>query len=176
MNITVKDKSFTTYISSAEIQERIQLLGKEISADFSDNEITIVSVLNGSFIFTADLCRKIEGNVNIQFLRVFSYHGTASTGKITELMGLNESLKNKHVVIVEDIIDTGLTIDYIYKSILSHEPASLKIATLLLKEDIYNGNLKIDYIGFRIPNRFVVGYGLDLDGLGRNLPEIYQAI
>jgi hypoxanthine phosphoribosyltransferase len=80
------------------------------------------------------------------------------------------------VVIVEDIIDTGLTIDYIYKSILSHEPASLKIATLLLKEDIYNGNLKIDYIGFRIPNRFVIGYGLDLDGLGRNLPEIYQAI
>jgi hypoxanthine phosphoribosyltransferase len=176
MNITVKDKTFTTYISSVEIQERIQLLGKEISADFSDNEITIVSVLNGSFIFTADLCRQIEGNVNIQFLRVFSYHGTASTGKITELMGLNESLKNKHVVIVEDIIDTGLTIDYIYKSILSHEPASLKIATLLLKEDIYNGNLKIDYIGFRIPNRFVIGYGLDLDGLGRNLPEIYQAI
>lgn len=168
--------SFELYIREDTLKKRIQEMGKAITSDYSGNQLHIISVLNGAFMFTADLVRAIHRPCNIQFIRLLSYHGTQSSGKITEIMGLNESICGKHVLIIEDIIDTGQTIDYLHKSILAHEPATLKVASLLSKPDIYRGNIKIDYLGFAIPNRFVVGYGLDLNGFGRNLPEIYQAV
>jgi hypoxanthine phosphoribosyltransferase len=174
--ITLEGISFKPYIEEKTLKTRIQEMGKEITSDYTGNQLHIISVLNGAFMFTADLVRTIQRPCNIQFIRLLSYHGTQSSGKITEIMGLNESIRGKHVLITEDIIDTGLTIDYLYKSILAHEPASLKVASLLSKPDMYRGNIKIDYLGFAIPNRFVVGYGLDLNGFGRNLPAIYQAV
>lgn len=174
--LTLEGISFEPYIREDTLKRRIQEMGKEITTDYTGNQLHIISVLNGAFMFTADLVRAIHRPCNIQFIRLLSYHGTQSSGKITEIMGLNESIHGKHVLITEDIIDTGLTIEYLYKSILAHEPASLKVASLLCKPDMYRGNIKIDYLGFAIPNRFVVGYGLDLNGFGRNLPAIYQAV
>jgi hypoxanthine phosphoribosyltransferase len=174
--ITLEGILFEPYIDENTLKTRIQELGKEITSDYIGNTLHIISVLNGAFIFTADLVRNIHSPCNIQFIRLLSYHGTQSSGKITEIIGLNESIRNQHVLIIEDIIDTGLTIEYLYKSILAHEPASLKVASLLSKPEMYRGNIKIDYLGFAIPNRFVVGYGLDLNGFGRNLPAIYQAV
>lgn len=174
--ITLEGISFKPYIEESVLKSRIQEIGKEITADYTGNQLHIISVLNGAFMFTADLVRHIQRPCNIQFIRLLSYHGTQSSGKITEIMGLNESIRGKHVLIVEDIIDTGLTIEYLYKTIVSHEPASLKVASLLSKPEMYRGNVKIDYLGFAIPNHFVVGYGLDLNGFGRNLPAIYQAV
>jgi hypoxanthine phosphoribosyltransferase len=168
------NKKFEPYIRAEEIRQRITELARQINTDYRDKELMFVSVLNGSFLFTADLFRQIDLHSYVQFIRVFSYHGTSTTGKVNEVMGLNESVKGRHVIIVEDIVDTGLTIDYIWKTVMAHEPASLKVASLLLKRDVYRGKPEIDYIGFEIPNAFVVGYGLDYEGLGRNLPEIYQ--
>lgn len=174
--LTLEGISFEPYIEEDTLKRRIQEMGKEITSDYTGNQLHIISVLNGAFMFTADLLRTIQRPCNIQFVRLLSYHGTQSSGKITEIMGLNESIRGKHVLIIEDIIDTGLTIEYLYKSILAHEPATLKVASLLSKPDIYRENIKIDYLGFAIPNRFMVGYGLDLNGFGRNLPAIYQAV
>jgi len=168
------NKKFEPYIREEELQQRISELAAQINSEYHDKELMFVSVLNGAFLFTADLFRQILSPAEIQFIRVFSYHGTSSSGKINEVMGLNESVKGKHVIVVEDIVDTGLTIGYIWRTVNAHEPASLKVASLLVKNEVYKGNLKIDYIGFEIPDRFVVGYGLDYEGLGRNLPQIYQ--
>lgn len=166
------DLEFAPYISKEKINNRIIQLAEKIDADFKNEEIYFVAVLNGSFIFAADLLKEVKALSYINFIRVFSYQGVSSEGKVNELMGLNESLTGKNVIIVEDIIDTGLTIQYIYQSIASHQPKQIKIASLLLKKDVYNGSLPVDYTGFEIDNKFVVGYGLDYKGLGRNIPEI----
>lgn len=166
------DLVFTSYISKNQIDEQVAKLATQIDLDFEKEEIYFVAVLNGSFIFAADLLKEIKTPSYINFIRVFSYQGVNSEGKVNEVMGLNESLKGKNVVIVEDIIDTGLTIQYIHQSILAHQPKTIKIASLLLKKDVYKGSLPIDYVGFEIENKFVVGYGLDYNGLGRNIPEI----
>lgn len=172
--VQLHDKTFGPYLTAEEIQQRIAVLAAQINRDYAGKEVMFVSVLNGSFLFMADLFKQITVPAYIQFVRVYSYRGTGSSGKVNELMGLNETVKGKHVIVVEDIVDTGLTIQYIHRTVTAHEPASLKLASLLLKPEVYGGNPKIDYIGFEIPNRFVVGYGLDYEGLGRNLPAIYQ--
>lgn len=172
--IRLLDLEFSSFIKVDTIQQRIAVLAAQINRDYAGKEVMFVSVLNGSFLFMADLFKQITVPAYIQFVRVYSYRGTGSSGKVNELMGLNETVKGRHVIVVEDIVDTGLTIHYIYRTIMAHEPASLKLASLLLKPDVYGGNPEIDYIGFEIPNRFVVGYGLDYEGLGRNLPAIYQ--
>lgn len=125
-------------------------------------------------MFASDLMKQISIPCEISFAKVSSYHGTESTGKIKELIGLNEELKNKHVILLEDIVDTGNTVDSIFPSILEQQPASLKICTLLYKPEAFVGKNNPDMVGFAIPNKFVVGYGLDYDGLGRNLKAIYQ--
>lgn len=168
------NKKFEPYILEADLQKRISELAQQINTEYRDTEVMFISVLNGSFLFMADLFKQITLNAYVQFIRVYSYEGTSTSGKVNEVMGLNESLKGRHVILVEDIVDTGLTIDYIYKTVSAHEPASLKIASLLVKREVYKGSQKLDYVGFEIPNKFVVGYGLDYEGLGRNLPQIYQ--
>lgn len=172
--VSILDKTFEIYLSNTQIQERINQIGRAISDEFHGDELIIVGVLNGSFLFMADLVRKIELNFVCDFIKVSSYQGTESTGQVKSLLGLKESIEGKSVLIIEDIVDTGLSMEYLLKELSSHHPKRLAIATLLFKREAFRHKYAIDYVGFEIPNKFVVGYGLDYDGLGRNLPHIYQ--
>lgn len=174
MNITVKDKQFEIYLSAEEISQRTSELGKEIMQDFSGEELVVLGILNGSFVFMADLCRYIDLPICTSFLKLSSYSGTETTGKVRTILGLEEKIEGKNVLIVEDIVDTGISMDYLLKALSEFKPAKLSIITLLHKPDAFQFNYALDYVGFEIPNKFVVGYGLDYDGLGRNLPNIYQ--
>lgn len=175
-NITLKDKAFAPYITAEQIAKRIAELGAQISADYSGKCPLFLAVLNGSFMFAADLIRSVKGDCTISFVKLASYHGTNSTGEVRELIGLNEDIRGRDVVIVEDIVDTGLTIDKVVQALEKHSPASVKIATLLYKPKAYKGHQKIHYSAIEIPNDFIVGYGLDYDGLGRNLKDIYKIV
>lgn len=172
--VSILDKTFEIYLSNTQIQERINQIGRAISDEFHGDELIIVGVLNGSFLFMADLVRRIELNIVCDFIKVSSYQGTESTGQVKSLLGLKESIEGKSVLIIEDIVDTGLSMEYLLKELSSHHPKRLAIATLLFKREAFRHKYAIDYVGFEIPNKFVVGYGLDYDGLGRNLPHIYQ--
>ncbi|WP_425636233.1 hypoxanthine phosphoribosyltransferase [Algoriphagus yeomjeoni] len=174
MHIIVKDKEFETYLSAEEIDGRNSELGKAITQDFAGQELVIVGILNGSFVFMADLCRKINLPISTSFIKVSSYSGTESTGKVRSILGLEEKIEGKNVLIVEDIVDTGISMDYLLKTLSEHNPTKISIVTLLHKPEAFQFNYALDYVGFEIPNKFVVGYGLDYDGLGRNLPDIYQ--
>lgn len=149
-------------------------MGQQITDDYRGHEVHVVCILNGAFMFAADLVRQIHLPCYLHFLKVSSYKGTESTGQIQQVLGLTASLQHKHVIIAEDIVDTGATMQFVHAAIHQMGPASLKVASLLLKPDAYKGEVKIDYLCHSIPNRFVVGYGLDYDGLGRNLEDIYQ--
>ena len=172
--VRIHDKDFVDYISSEKIQMRIAELGKEIQKDFNDKNPVFLGILNGCFRFSSDLLSHIDTPCEINFLKVSSYSGTETTGKVSELIGLNTSIKNRHIVILEDIVDTGHTIDFLLKRLKLENAASISIATLLYKPDAYHGKHPLKYVGFEIPNLFVVGYGLDYDGFGRNLNDIYQ--
>lgn len=172
--IQLLDKKFELYISKDKIQETVGNLAQNINKDYTGKELVIVSVLNGSFMFASDLIKHLTGDVEITFVKVSSYQGTETTGRVDELIGLNCVLKDKHVIILEDIVDTGITIDKIYKLIESDEPASLKICSLLYKPEAFRGVNEPNYVGFEIPNAFVVGYGLDYNEKGRNLDAVYQ--
>lgn len=175
--VRLNDCLFETYISSRSIQSEIERLGRELCQMIPENEeVVFLSVLNGSFIFTADLVRAFPRSSYVSFIRVFSYEGVSSSGKIREIMGITDQLEGKHVIIVEDIIDTGLTIDYIHQKVLALNPKSVRIVAFLFKKDAYKGKAPVHHIGFSIQNEFVVGYGLDYNGLGRNLPGIYKII
>ncbi len=174
MKITLKDKKFEVYLNSGVIKTRINQIGEEITRNFQGKEIVILGVLNGSFIFFADLCRAIDLPLVCSFIKLSSYHGTVSSGEIRSVLGLDHDLKGKHVIIVEDIVDSGLSMDYVLRTLSDHYPAHISIVALLFKPDAFRFNYAIDYVGFEIPNKFVVGYGLDYEGLGRNLPDIYQ--
>lgn len=177
MNNTIQlhDKFFTHYISSEEIQKSVETLAEQIYNDLgADEEPVFIGILNGSFIFAADFVREYPGNSEISFVKLASYEGVNSTGKVNELVGLSEDLTNKTVVILEDIIDTGNTLEKIYDIFEDLPIKQLKLATLFFKPDVFKKALHIDYIGMPIPDRFIVGYGLDYDGLGRNLKDIYQ--
>ncbi len=160
-------------INEERLQARIQELGKQIREDFGDNPITCIGVLKGSFLFMADLVRAIGGPVRCEFLGVSSYQGgTRSTGVVRITHDLKQPVEGQHCVLVEDIVDTGLTMDYLLRMLQVRNPASLKVATLLDKPDNREVEVQTDYIGFTIPDEFVVGYGLDLNELYRNLPHI----
>ncbi|WP_166461165.1 hypoxanthine phosphoribosyltransferase [Flavicella sediminum] len=168
------DKSFDCFIESKKINLAVKRLAKEIKTDLQEEIPLFIGILNGSFIFTADIMRSYEGNCEISFLKLASYEKTSSTGIVNQLIGLNEDLTNRTVVILEDIIDTGTTLQTVY-DLLKKEPVKqLKVATLFFKPEVFRKELHIDYVGFSIPDHFIVGYGLDYDGLGRNLPDIYK--
>jgi len=174
--ISVHGRQFRLYISRAEIDSRVASLGAEISRDYAGKQPLIVAILNGSFIFAADLFRTLSIEAGISFIKLASYQGTSTTGMVVTAFGLDEPLQGRHVIILEDIIDTGRTIHSFLPELARRDPASVKIVALLTKPDALEHDLRADYIGFEIPNDFVVGYGLDFDGLGRNLPELYTLV
>ncbi|PZX53311.1 hypoxanthine phosphoribosyltransferase [Algoriphagus chordae] len=174
MNVTVKDKEFEIYLSAEEINQRNSQLGQAITQDFAEQELVVLGILNGSFVFMADLCRHIALPLTATFIKISSYAGTESTGKVRSVLGLEEKIEGKNVLIVEDIVDTGISMNHLLKTLSAFNPAKLSIVTLLHKPEAFQFNYALDYVGFEIPNKFVVGYGLDYDGLGRNLPGIYQ--
>lgn len=173
-DVTVHDKIFTTFISAEKIQTRVAELGAAIDQDYRGKNPLLIGVLNGSVIFMADLLRHIKTPCEIGFIRVSSYQGTSSTGKVKNVMGLDDNITGREVIIVEDIIDTGDTAVYLIEEIKKKNPASIRFATILLKPEALRQPVKCDYVGFEIPPAFVVGYGLDYDGFGRNLADIYQ--
>ncbi|WP_040489706.1 hypoxanthine phosphoribosyltransferase [Indibacter alkaliphilus] len=172
--IEIKDKTFIPFLDRKSLDQRINELGTQISKDFENKNPVIIGVLNGAFMFLSDLVKNIDIPTEITFLKISSYKGEKSTGKINQLLGLQTEIIERDVIIVEDIVDTGLSMSYLLELINEQNPKSISIATLLHKPEALTVDIKMDYIGFEIPNKFVVGYGLDYDGFGRNLPEIYQ--
>lgn len=171
--VKVKDKTFRTFIPEAEILQRIQAVANKLNEDMKDKNPLFLAVLNGSFMFAADLMRMITIPCEISFVKLASYQGTTSTGKIKEVIGINEDLKGRTVVIVEDIVDTGFTMKRMMEQLGTREPESLHICTLLVKPGKLQVPLDIEYAAMEIPNDFIVGYGLDYDQQGRNLRDIY---
>lgn len=174
--IQVRDKKFIPYLTVEQIDEQISRLAEMINVDYKDKLPLFIGILNGSFIFAADLFKKITIDAEISFIKLASYKGTRSTGNVITSIGLDESLKGRHVVIIEDIVDTGKTLHEFLPQLYDQQPASLKIASLLHKPEALMYPINIDYLGFSVPNKFLLGYGLDYDGLARNLKEIYQLI
>jgi len=172
--ITLHDKTFVPFISEKEINQAIKKLAIKISADYKNETPLFLGVLNGAFMFLGELLKSYKGECEVSFVKLASYEGTTTTGKMKNLIGLNESIENKHIIVVEDIVDTGHTLEYLMEYLNKMKPKSIKTATLFFKPEAYKKNINIDYIGIEIPNKFIVGYGLDYDGLGRNLPEVYQ--
>jgi hypoxanthine phosphoribosyltransferase len=174
--ITVKDKQFTPYISKGEIQSRVQYMGKQISDDYASLDPLFVAVLNGSFMFAAELFKHISIPATITFVKMSSYQAMGSSGQVEQILGLEYDIRDRHVVVLEDIIETGLTLHSLIQTTKELSPASVKVATLLRKPALIKKEIIVDYVGFDIENQFVVGYGLDYDGYGRNLDSIYQVI
>ena len=173
-DIKVHDKQFGTYLSEEVILQKVKELAAAINKDYQDKRPLFVAILNGSFMFASDLFKQLTIDAEICFIKLASYKGTRSTGQVITAIGLDHDLYNRHVVIIEDIVDTGKTLNEFLPQLHHQNPASLKIVALLHKPEATKYPLTIDYTGFVIPNKFVVGYGLDYDGLGRNLKEIYQ--
>ncbi len=171
--ITLCDKEFTLFLTADKIQAEVQRIADRINTELNNEDVVFLGILNGAFMFASDLVRKINFDVQVTFVKLTSYNGQSSTGIVKRLIGINEDLKDKTVVIVEDIIDTGNTIESIIAQIKGFRPRQIFVATLLLKPELYSKEIHIDYVGFRIPNNFVVGYGLDYNGYGRNLRNLY---
>jgi hypoxanthine phosphoribosyltransferase len=174
--ITLGDKSFRLYITEAQIQEAVSKIADKINHDYQAKCPLIIPILNGSFMFASDLVKKLSCQCQITFIKASSYKGTSSTGSLATLIGINEDISGRDIIILEDIIDTGHTLAKIIPSIKDLGPASIRVATLLFKPNALKNDITIDYTGIEIPNEFIVGYGLDYNGLGRNLKEIYQVI
>ena len=172
--IQVLDKTFEPYLKEAAIQEKITELAGQLNQDYAGKRPLFLSILNGSFLFTADLFKQITIEAEVSFIKLASYKGTSSTGNVITAIGLDINVKDRHIIILEDIIDTGKTLHHYLPQLESMQPASVKIAVLLNKKDALLYPVQIDYACFEIPNKFVVGYGLDYDGLGRNSKDIYQ--
>ncbi len=174
-SIQLHDKHFVPFISKEKIDHYVEQLTQQMANDIEPDEVPIfIGILNGSFMFAADFVRKYPHDCHITFVKMASYEGVNSTGKIKHLVGINENLEGKTVVILEDIIDTGNTLSEIYDIFKDKNVKQLKIATLFFKPEVFKKDLQIDYIGKSIEDKFIVGYGLDYDGLGRNLPDIYK--
>jgi hypoxanthine phosphoribosyltransferase len=171
--VTILDKTFTEFISEEQIEKRVGELAAKINAEHEGKDLLFLGILNGAFLFAASLFRRIELKAMISFVKLASYEGTSSSGKIKELIGWNEDLRGKTVIVLEDIVDTGGTVEMVVGELKIRKAAEIKIATLLFKPDAYKRDIPVDYTGFEIPNNFVVGYGLDYNGFGRNLPSIY---
>jgi len=172
--IQVLDKTFEPYLKEAAIQEKITELAGQLNQDYTGKRPLFLSILNGSFLFTADLFKQITIEAEVSFIKLASYKGTSSTGNVITAIGLDINVKDRHIIILEDIIDTGKTLHHYLPQLESMQPASVKIAVLLNKKEALIYPVQIDYACFDIPNKFVVGYGLDYDGLGRNSKDIYQ--
>lgn len=174
--IQIKDKQFRPYLSAEEIDKAVTTLAEKINKDFKGEKVLFLAILNGSFMFASDLLKKIDVECEISFVKIASYSGTKSTGKVKKLIGLMQSLEDRNVIIVEDIIDTGNTLDKLLPTLIAEKPNNLRLCTLLFKPEAFKANFNIDYIGLEIPNKFILGYGLDYDELGRNLKDIYQIV
>ena len=174
--VKIKDKEFAINLSAGEIQGFVQQVADQINRDLCNDNPLFVIILNGCFMFAGDLFKKVNFPCEISFIKLTSYIGTESTSNVKTLIGINENIKGRKIVIVEDIIDTGITIDHLLIQLEKFQPAEIKIATLLFKPNAFQKNFKIDYIGKEIPNDFIIGYGLDYDGYGRNLPDIYKIV
>ena len=172
--IQIHDKHFVPFITAADIEAAIVRMAKQAEADFAGEVPVFIGVLNGAFMVLADFAKHYTLPCEVSFVKLASYEGTSTTGEIKQLIGLNQNLEGRSVVIIEDIVDTGNTIEELKKMFEAQKVKQLKIATLFFKPEAYTKNIDLDYIGFEIPNKFIVGYGLDYDGQGRNLPEIYQ--
>ena len=173
MEIHIIDKTFVPFISAEKISKRVSDLAEQINTDYAGKKPLVIGILNGSFVFAADLFRMLTIEAEISFIKLASYKGTSSTGNVVTAIGMEENLKDRHVIIVEDIIDTGKTLHAFMPEIMNRQPASVKIATFLSKPDALKFDVKADYCAFEIENKFVLGYGMDYDGLGRNIPELY---
>lgn len=172
--VFVHDKQFSLYIDEKKITEKVQQLAIEIEKDCANETPLFIGILNGSFVFCADFIRKYNSACEISFVKLNSYQNTNSTGLVTELIGLNEDVTGRTIVILEDIIDTGTTLQKIYDIFKNKPIKALKVATLFFKPDVFRKELHIDYVGFSIPDNFIIGYGLDYNEQGRNLPNIYK--
>jgi hypoxanthine phosphoribosyltransferase len=174
--IKVHDKNFETYLAEETILQRVKEMSETISRDYAGRRPLFIAILNGSFMFASDLFKHLSIDAEICFIKLASYKGMRSSGKVVTTIGLEEDIFGKDVIIIEDIVDTGKTLHKFLPKLIHQQPKSLKIAALLHKPEATEYPLTLDYIGFSIPNKFVVGYGLDYDGLGRNLKEIYQLV
>jgi hypoxanthine phosphoribosyltransferase len=172
--IKVHDKYFEPFILAEQIAEKVAEMGKLITADYQNKCPLFLSVLNGAFVFAADLVRAVETDCEMTFVKLTSYKGTATTGNVQTVLGLDVDVRGRHIIIIEDIVDTGNTLHNFMKGLAKSQPASVAIAACFFKPDALKHPLSIKYLGFEIPNKFVVGYGLDYDGLGRNLPSVWQ--
>lgn len=174
--VKIKDKTFKTSIPEAQILERVKAVAERINTDMADKNPLLLAMLNGSFVFAADLMREITVPCEISFVKMLSYQGTSSTGKVKQLLGLNEDIKGRTVIIVEDIVESGLTLKTLLETLKEKEPADVQICTLLFKPDCLQVPLDIKYVAMEIPNDFILGYGLDYDQQGRNLRDIYTVV
>ncbi|MBI5219173.1 MAG: hypoxanthine phosphoribosyltransferase [Bacteroidia bacterium] len=171
--IKVLDKEFVLSVSSEKIQEAVRHTATRMNKELKGKNPIFIVILNGAFIFASDLMKKLNIDCQISLLKIASYHGTSSTGTIKDLIGLDEDIKGRTVVIVEDIVDTGLTLEHIIGLLKKHSPKAIKVCTLLFKPKAYKKKIKIDYVGIEIPNDFIIGYGLDYNGYARNTEDIY---
>lgn len=165
--------TFEPYIENGRIMQRVAEIGKEISERYEGKLPLIICVLNGAFPFASDLFRSINIDAEISFIRLKSYEGTETTGVVKEVLGLSQNIEGRDIIVVEDIIDTGHTMVKLLEDLKARKPASIAVATLLFKPEALQHDIKPDYVGFSIPRKFIIGYGLDIDGLARNLPDIY---
>lgn len=171
--INAYDKTFEIFISKKEIAERVKILGKNISKDYRDKNPLLLCILNGAFVFSADLVRALNINCNVSFTKLASYSGLKSSGKVTTILGIDTPIKGRHVIIVEDIVDSGVTMNRLLKQLALESPASVTIAACFMKTEALIEPVEVKYLGFDIPNKFIIGYGLDYDGLGRNWSDVY---
>jgi hypoxanthine phosphoribosyltransferase len=174
--VQVRELVFEKFISKEEIEIAVQKVADGINHDYSGKNPLLLAILNGAFIFASDLMRKITIPCEISFVKFASYSGTMTTSNIKELIGIDEELTNRYVIIVEDIVDTGITMEKLLHDVKEKNPADVKVACFCFKPEAFQKDFAIDYIGLEIPNDFIVGYGLDYDGHGRNLPDIYKIV
>lgn len=174
MEIKLHDKYFVPFISAQEIDFAIATMAAQVEADFADDVPVFVGILNGSFMVVSDFMKHYKSPCEVSFIKMASYEGMESTNEVKQLIGINQDLTGRTVVIIEDIVDTGNTVEELKALFKKQGVKHFKIATLFFKPEAYKKDMKLDYVGIRIPNKFIVGFGLDYDGLGRNLPEVYQ--
>ena len=174
--IRILDKKFREMITENAIRERVGEMALQMNEDLKGKDVVFLGILNGAFLFAADLFRRMEIPAMISFVKLASYEGTKSSGSVKELIGWNEDIRNKTVIVIEDIVDTGQTLERIMAELIMRKAMEIRVATAFFKPEAYKSDIHLDYIGFEIPNEFVIGYGLDYDGFGRNLPAVYTLI